>query len=279
MRKKRKGSIGLFDSGFGGLAILKEVQKVLPQYQYVYLGDTARTPYGSRSQETVYRYTRQAIDFLFAQDCTLIIVACNTASAEALRKIQQEYVPAHYPKRRVLGVLIPASEEAVVKTKNNRIGVLATESTVSSGAFSRELLKLNPKVKVVQQAAPLIVPFVEEGTHTSKAAELVIVEYLRPLLSKKIDTLILGCTHYGHVERLIKKIVGKNVLVISEGTVVARKLKTYLERHPEIESTLMRSGKVIFYSTDLTDRFKHLGHRFFSKSIEPLRLVTFEGSK
>lgn len=266
---KRNASIGVFDSGFGGLAILKEIQKMLPQYRYVYLGDTARTPYGTRSKEVVYQFTLQAIDFLFKHNCEIIIIACNTASAEALRRIQQEYLPKKYPNRRVLGVLIPAAEEAVLRTKNRRIGVLATEGTVQSGAFPREIRKIGVGVSIFQQAAPLLVPLVEEGEHRSKAAELIVRKYLRPLQDKGIDTLILGCTHYGHLEGLVKKIVGKNIKIISEGRVVAGKLKDYLKRHPEIESRLTKKRQIVFYSTDLTDRFKRLGKVFFGKPVQP----------
>ena len=273
---RKQGSIGIFDSGFGGLAILKEIQKKLPPYRYIYLGDTARAPYGSRSQESVYEFTRQAVDFLFEKGCEIIVIACNTASAEALRRIQRSYLPQHYPHRRVLGVLIPAAETAVLKTRNHRIGVLATEGTVRSGAFARELHKLDRTVKIFQQAAPLLVPLVEEGEHKSKAAQLILKNYLRPLLTNRIDTLILGCTHYGHLEPAVRKIVGKHAQVISEGKVIGRKLKEYLMRHPEIESVLASKRPSIFYSTDLTGRFKRLGRSFLGRPIRPLRVVDLE---
>lgn len=159
----KKGVIGVFDSGFGGLAILKEIVKKLPQYDYLYLGDTARMPYGSRSQEVIYNFTEQAVDFLFKRGCSLVILACNTASSEALRKIQQGYLKNNYPKRRVLGVVIPAAQAAVEITKNNRVGVMATEGTVNSHSFEKEIKKLNPKIKVFQQGCPLLVPIVEAG--------------------------------------------------------------------------------------------------------------------
>ncbi|MDB5190405.1 MAG: Glutamate racemase [Parcubacteria group bacterium] len=269
MTQARKYSIGVFDSGFGGLAILKDIHARMPDYSYVYLGDTARTPYGSRSSEVVYQFTLQAIEKLFSQGCGLIIIACNTASAEALRKIQQEYLPTHYPDRRVLGVIIPAAEEAIHLTRNGRIGVLATEGTVRSETFSKELKKLNPKVQVFQQAAPLLVPFVEEGAHRSEAAQLVVASYLRPLLKHRIDTLILGCTHYGHLESLIKKEIGPGVRVLSEGKVVAKKLENYLARHPEIEKTLKCTGGLTFYTTDLTEKFKTVGSALFGRPLTP----------
>lgn len=263
----RKNFIGVFDSGFGGLAILKEIVKKLPNYNYIYLGDTARTPYGTRSQEVVYKFTEQAVDFLFKKGCWLIILACNTASSEALRKIQQEYLPRKYPNRRVLGVVIPASEEASVRTTKGRIGVIATNGTVKSGAFERELKKLNPRLKIFQQAAPLLVLLVEAGEHNSKAAELILKNYLNPLLKNKIDTLVLGCTHYGILEEKIKKIIGKKVHVITEGKIVAKKLNNYLKNHPEIERKIGKNSKRVFYTTDLTDNFSILGSKFFGEKI------------
>lgn len=268
----RKNFIGVFDSGFGGLDILREIVKKLPDYNYIYLGDTARAPYGARSQETVYKFTEQAVDFLFKKGCWLIILACNTASAEALRGIQQNYLPRNYPDRRVLGVIIPVSEEAGIKTINNKIGVIATNGTVESNAFKRELKKINPKTLVFQQAAPLLVPLVEAGEHNSEAADLILKNYLRPLIKNKIDTLVLGCTHYGLLKEKIKKIVGKNVSVITEGKIVAGKLKDYLERHPEIEEKIGRKSKTIFYTTDLTDIFSILGSKFFGRKIRPKKI-------
>lgn len=263
-----KNYIGVFDSGFGGLSILKEIVKKLPNYNYIYLGDTARAPYGTRSKETVYNFTEQVVDFLFKRGCQLIILACNTASAEALRKIQQEYLPRNYLDRRVLGVIVPTSEVAIAKTTGNKIGIIGTNGTVKSNAFKRELKKLNPKLKVFQQAAPLLVPLVEAGEHNSKAADLILENYLRPLVKNKINTLILGCTHYGILEKKIKKIVGKNVSVMTEGKIVAEKLRNYLKRHPEREDKIGKNSKIIFYTTDLTDNFSVLGSRFFGGKIK-----------
>ncbi|MEO6536124.1 MAG: glutamate racemase [Candidatus Paceibacterota bacterium] len=269
----RTHSIGVFDSGFGGLSILKDIHKRMPEYSYVYLGDTARTPYGSRSSEIVYQFTLEAIESLFNEGCGLIIVACNTASAEALRRIQQEYLPKHYPDRRVLGVIIPAAEQAAHVTKNGRVGVLATEGTVRSETFIKEVQKLNKTIKVFQQAAPLLVPFVEEGEYRSEAARLMVAAYLKPLLKRNIDTLILGCTHYGHLESLIKKEAGKNVRILSEGTVVAKKLEDYLQRHSELEKLLKKTGGLTFYTTDLTEKFKRVGSLLFGKPLNPKRII------
>ncbi len=267
--------IGVFDSGFGGLNILWGIVKKMPEYDYIYLGDTARAPYGTRSQESVYEFTRQAVDFLFKNNCELIILACNTASSEALRKIQQEYLSKYYPNKRVLGVLIPAVEEAVGKTKNKKVGVIATEGTVNSKAFIREINKIDPKIKVFQKACPLLVPLVEVGEQDSKIADSALENYLKPLIKNKIDILILGCTHYGILEKKIRKIVGPKINIISEAKIVAEKLKDYLERHEEIENKIGKNKKIIFYTTDLTDKFKKLGSKFFGKSIKAEKINLF----
>lgn len=271
--KTKKAAIGVFDSGFGGLSILKDIIKALPQYQYVYLGDTARTPYGNRSQAVIYEFTKEAVTLLFDQGCELIVVACNTASSEALRRIQQEYLPRYYPDKKVLGVLIPASEEAAHKTKNKRIGVLATTGTVRSKAFIREIQKVDPKIRVFQAAAPLLVPAIEAGEHTYPSTKLLITRYLKPLLARNIDTLILGCTHYGLIEGEVKKNLKTDVTLISEGKVVAKALKDYLKRHPEISVKLSHRKGVHFLTTDLTDTFGTLGKQFFGSKISPEKVV------
>ncbi len=271
MTKVHKGRIGVFDSGFGGLSILKEIVRELPEYEYVYLGDTARAPYGTRSSEVVHKFTVQAVDFLFAHGCELVLIACNTASADAVSRIQQDYLTHWYKNRRVLGVVVPAVEEAVKETKTRRVGVLATAGTVRSGKFSKELKKLDRRVRVFEVAAPLLVPLIEEGAHRSKAAALILKEYLAPLKRAHIDTLILGCTHYWHMEPAIRRSMGKKVKIISEGKVVARKLKEYLSRHPEIDKKLARTKKLMFYSTDLTDRFRTMGGMFFGKPVKPTK--------
>lgn len=267
MKRKRTKRIGVFDSGFGGLSTLKGIVKALPEYDYLYLGDTARTPYGTRSSEAVYEFTKQAVDFLFAHNCDLVVLACNTASSEALRKIQKEYLPKKYPRKKVLGVLIPAIEDALSKTKNNRVGVIATEGTVRSRSFVKETAKRDAKVHVYQTACPLLVPIVEAGEQNSKAAEVFLREYLKELKKKEIDTLILGCTHYGILKNKIKKIMGKQTALVSDVDVVPQKLKQYLKRHPEVEGVIRKGRVVNFYSTDLTEKFKTLGSAFFGKKI------------
>lgn len=274
MRKNARNKfIGIFDSGFGGLNILQKIVKELPDYNYIYLGDTARVPYGTRSASLVYEFTQQAVNFLFKNHCELIILACNTASSGALRKIQQEYLPKHQPNRRVLGVLIPAAEEAVQKTINKKVGVIATEGTVQSNTFAEELAKLNPAIKVFQKACPLLVPIVESGEQNSKATKIILESYLQPLKRKGIDTLILGCTHYGILETKIRQIVGPRIHIVSEAKILPKKLQNYLERHPQIEKTLGKNKSVLFYSTDLTDKFTSLGSKFFGKEIKAVKIL------
>ncbi len=270
---KQKGPIGIFDSGFGGLTLLKEMVKELPFHNYLYFADTARAPYGSRSQDVIYHFTEQAVDFLLSRNCQLIILACNTASSEALRRIQKEFLPNFSPEKRVLGVIVPAAEAAVAVSRKGRIGVMATEATVASGAFERELKKLSPGIKVFQSAAPLLVPLVEEGEHNSEIAEIALQRYLSYLIKQDIDTLVLGCTHYSLLEDKIKQIVGPQVQVISEGKIVAQRLKDYLIRHPEIAGGISQFGKTKFLTSDITGKFKTLGSQFFGKPIEPKRVI------
>ncbi len=259
--------IGIFDSGLGGLIILKEIIKKLPQYDYIYLGDNARTPYGNRSQEVIYKFTEQAVDFLFKQNCQLVIIACNTASAEALRKIQQEWLPKNYPDRRVLGVIRPVVEQAV-KTAKKKIGVIGTKGTVASQAYIHEITKLNPKLEVLQQACPLLVPLVEEGWQKSDVTKRVLRTYLKPLKSAKVDTLILGCTHYPILYKEIQGIMGPRTKVLHSGEIVAESLVDYLGRHPEIETKLDKNSQNIFYVTDLSAHYQILGEGWFGQGIK-----------
>ena len=253
--------IGFFDSGFGGLSVLREVVKRLPQYDYIYLGDSARAPYGPRSFEEVYAYTKEGVEFLFAHGAELVILACNTASSEALRKIQSDY--AGDARRKVLGVLVPFAEAAAAHTRNKYVGVLATEGTVRSQSFVREITKIDPSITVFQKACPLLVPLVEAGKHNSKRADVLIREYAAPLLAEKIDTLVLGCTHYGFLEEKIRAVIGPTVHIISERDIVPEKLAEYLKRHPEVAERLTREGSRQFYSTGDLERFEKLGSVFF----------------
>lgn len=260
--------IGIFDSGLGGLIILKEIIKKLPQYDYIYLGDNARTPYGNRSREVIYNFTKQAVDFLFKQDCQLIIIACNTASAEALRKIQQEWLPRVMGNEyRVLGVIRPVVEKAVQVAKK-KIGVIGTKGTVASQAYIQEIAKLNSKVEVVQQVCPLLVPLVEEGWQKTDVTKKVLRTYLKPLKLAKVDTLILGCTHYPILFKEIQGIMGPRTKVLHSGEIVADSLADYLRRHPEIDSQLEKNSINIFYVTDLSAHYEKLGEQWFGKGIK-----------
>lgn len=273
--------IGFFDSGFGGLTILKEVlgvgnktPPVLAKYDVLYLGDTARAPYGNHSPEKIYRYTVEAVDYLFKEGCELVVLACFTASANALRKIQQEWLPTHYPNRRVLGVLIPTAEEAIKETKNGRVGILGTRATVNSGALSAELLKRSPQLQIFSQAAPLLVPLIEEGWVKKVETKKIVRYYLKPLKDKKIDTLILACTHYPILLKDVQAMLGKKINVFHPGVAEKKSLAEYLQRHPEIDSKLGKTGKRFFCATDRIEDFNRLGSKFFGEKIEA-KLISF----
>ena len=265
--------IGFFDSGLGGLLIFKSVIRRLPQYDYLYLGDTKRVPYGNRSQKTIYQFTKKAVDYLFSKNCQLVVLACNTASALALRKIQKEYLPKYYPAKRVLGVIVPTIEAALENGQSKRIGVLATQSTAASKVFVKELKKINPKLKVFQQAAPLLVPLVENNG--IKWAGPIIKEYLKPLLKKKVDAIILGCTHYPILKNKIRQMAGKNIAVLSQDEIIPAKLQDYLARHPEIEKRLGKYGERIFLVTDITKNFQTTAKKWLGRNIS-LKLINLD---
>lgn len=237
--------IGIFDSGLGGLFLMKPVVEALPLYDYVYLGDTANLPYGDKSQDEIYRFTKSALDYLFAHECAIVFIFCNTSSAMALRKLQHEGY-------RALGIIIPTIEEAHGK----RIGVLATQSTVDSGKYRAEIKKLQPDAEVFQQAAPKLVPMIESGTTDYGT----IQQYVGPLLVKDIDTLILGCTHYGIIKDRIRAILPPAVNLISQDEIIAQKVKAYLARHPEIESNLSRVGSREYLVTSHHPRLQNFGN-------------------
>jgi len=262
--------IGIFDSGLGGLIITKAIIKKLPKYDYIYLGDTKRVPYGNRSQETIYEFTKQAVDFLFKQNCALIIIACNTASSMALRRIQQEYLPVSYPDRRVLGVIVPTVEEIGKRPK--KIGVLATTSTVESHAYKKELSKVNPKIKIVEQQAPLLVPIIE--SNALQYADSILKSYIKPLMNKKVDDILLGSTHYSILKAKIKKIVGEKIKIISQEEIIPRKLKNYLLRHPEIDKKLSKNRKRIFEITDKNTNFDAVAKTLFGRKLK-FKLVNY----
>ena len=254
--------IGVFDSGLGGLTVLKEFIRLLPQYDYLYLGDNARAPYGDKDQATIYRYTREAVDYLFDHGCTMVILACNTASAEALRQLQ-----ADYPKWKILGVLIPLAEAAVA-TGASRVGVIATTSTVQSKSYRREIQKLAPKTDVIQLATPLLVPLIENGQERSVSARRIIKKYMLKLKSYNIRVLILGCTHYSFVAGTIKRYLGSKIVCFDSGAIVATKLQNYLERHPETESRLSQNKTVKILTTGEAESFNRSATKYFGAHIQ-----------
>ncbi|MEK7160693.1 MAG: glutamate racemase [Patescibacteria group bacterium] len=263
--------IGFFDSGLGGLFLLKKVIKVLPQYDYLFLADLRQSPYGNRSPQVIYDFTREAAEYLFKNDCQIIILACNTASALALRKLQQEYLSTSYPGRRLLGVVVPTIEE-VLKYKIKRLGILATKATIESGVYIKEIRKLNSKIRVFQYSAPLLVSLIENNS--LRWAEPILRAYLKPLVSKKVEAIILGCTHYAVLKKRVQKIVGPKIKVISQEEIIPQKLADYLARHPEIAGKLSKTGKIIFETTDLGADFCQIAKKWFGKNID-LKLVAY----
>jgi glutamate racemase len=268
------GPIGVFDSGYGGLTVLREFVDRLPQYDYLYLGDNARAPYGTRSFDTVYRYTLQCVKWLLQQNCPLIILACNTASAKALRSIQQNDLHGLDPNARVLGVIRPTTEIIGKHTQTNSIGVLATNGTVQSKSYLIEIERFFPDVKIDQEACPMWVPLVENNEHQSEGADYFIEKHINNILSrnKDIDTLLLACTHYPLLKEKIEKHLPKNVKLVSQGEIVADSLKDYLRRHPEIESKISKDGKRVFYTTDSTEDFNSKATIFFGERVEARHL-------
>lgn len=265
--------IGVFDSGLGGLTVLRAFLKRLPDYDYLYLGDNARGPYGNKSSDMIFKYTRQAVEFLFGRRCMLIILACNTTSAGALRKIQQEWLPRHYPDRKVLGGVIPLAEVAARVTRFGRIGVIGTRATVESRVYDQELRKLRSGLKVHGQACPLLVPLVEEGWIGKPETNRILKKYLRPLKDRKVDVLIPGCTHYPFLQKDIERIMGKNCKVLDGPAIVAEKLEDYLHRHPEMESRITRQGTVAYGTTDEPARFKLFGEKFLGRNIRDVEKI------
>lgn len=254
--------LGIFDSGFGGLLITKAVQNLIPDLDIIYLGDTLHLPYGNRSEEAIYAYTLRCIDYLFRQGCKLIIMACNTASASALRKIQQGYLIEHYPDRRVLGVVVPTIE-AAIDAGHERLGLIGTNYTVHSNVYEVELQKINPSVKIFQASTPLLVPLIEyDGMEW---VDQVLDRYITPLAKQNIQSLILSCTHYACLKDTIKNRYGLSV--ISQDEIIPVKLADYLRRHPEISSMLSRNAQSHYFVTDLTANYKDSAYALYGSSI------------
>ena len=264
------GPIGVFDSGYGGLTILHGIRQLLPQYDYIYLGDNARAPYGPRSFDVVYEFTRQAVDRLFAMGCQLVIIGCNTASAKALRSIQQNDLPHWDPKRRVLGVIRPTAEIIGTITRNNHVGLLATEGTVKSQSYDMEIHKLWPDIKVTGQACPFWVALVEYNESDSPGADYFVKKRIDQLLQKDpaIDTIILGCTHFPLLMPKILKYTPPGITIVPQGEYVASSLKDYLRRHTEMEQQLTKRGTVTYYTTENTEKFKKSATIFLHEEIE-----------
>lgn len=264
------GPIGVFDSGYGGLTILKAIRELLPQYDYAYLGDNARAPYGTRSFDIVYQFTRQAVLKLFEMGCQLVILGCNTASAKALRSIQQNDLPKIDPQRRVLGVIRPTAEIVGKLTQTKHIGILATPGTIKSDSYNIEINKLWPELDVTGVACPLWVPIVENNEATGAGADYFVKKRIDHILwlDPDIDTLILGCTHYPILMPKIKQYVPDGIKIVSQGEYVAESLKDYLTRHTEIDARCTKNGTVHYYTTENAEKFKEVARIFVTDDIE-----------
>lgn len=267
-------NIGIFDSGFGGLTVLKEIRSVLPDYDYIYLGDNARTPYGTRSFETVYEYTLQAVKKLFELDCYLIIIACNTASAKALRTIQQKDLPKLHPDRRILGVIRPTTEAANNFSQSNNIGILGTNGTVLSDSYKIEINKFYPQINVNQQACPMWVPLIENGEAHSAGSDYFVKKYINEILdtNSDIDSLILACTHYPILFDKIRKFTPEHISIINQGKIVADSLENYLSRHSEIDQKLSKQKKVLYYTTDAPENFDEKARLFLESPVRSQKI-------
>ena len=266
--------IGVFDSGFGGLTVLRAFLERLPQYDYLYLGDNARSPYGTRSFETVYRFTKSGVEALFARGCHLVILACNTASAKALRNIQQQELPKMEPGRRVLGVIRPCVEALGNLSKTGVVGILGTQGTIQSQSYPLEIKKIDPHLQVYQQACPMWVPLVENNEQDSPGADYFVEKEIHALLSQneKIDTVVMGCTHYPLLEKKILNYLPEGIRLVAQGPIVADSLADYLERHPEMETQCSKEAKRIFLTTEVPAHFDKNGSRFLQMEVASERI-------
>lgn len=276
--------IGVFDSGFGGLTVLDALVERLPQYDFLYLADNARAPYGARSPDVVLRFTREAVEWLFDQGCPLVVLACNTASARALRTLQQKHLPAHRPDRRILGMVRPSVEALAglppgalpgitePTLASGQVAVLGTETTIGSDSFGLELRKLAPGLDLFQQACPLWVPLVEAGELDGPGTEWFLHRYLDPVLEHNPSRILLACTHYPLLLSGIRKIVPSGVEILSQGGLVAERLENWLQRHPEMDARLTRTGTVDYATTDDPEWFSKMGIRFLSRRVEARRV-------
>ncbi len=267
--------IGVFDSGYGGLTVLKELVNVLPEYDYLYLGDNARAPYGTRSFETVYQYTLEAVKWFFSQGCELVVLACNTASAKALRTIQQKDLPLIDTHKRVLGVIRPTAEVIGNYSNSQQLGVMATQGTVLSKSYEIEINRFFPKAKVYQEACPMWVPLVEHRAYDGEGADYFVKQHLDQLLSKspEIDTILLACTHYPLLLPKIEQFIPKGIKIISQGSIVANSLMEYLLRHPEMGDRCSKNGIIKFCTTDSTADFDANAAIFFGKPVKSIHIL------
>ena len=275
-QKTTKGAIGVFDSGYGGLTILDKIREKMPEYDYIYLGDNARTPYGTRSFEVVYNFTLQAVRKLFELGCPLVILACNTASAKALRSIQQIDLPQIAPRKRVLGVIRPTVECIGEMTTTRHIGVLATTGTIKSESYPLEVRKLFPDITITGEACPMWVPLVENNESQSGGADYFIRQHIERLLQKDplIDTILLGCTHYPLLMDKIRKFTPSHIRIIAQGEYVAESLQDYLRRHPEMDNLCSQGGTCRFLTTESEQKFKESASIFLSQTNQELKVET-----
>ncbi len=273
--ENKKFPIGVFDSGYGGLTILSAIRKLLPEYDYVYLGDNARSPYGTRSFDVINDFTLQAVRYLFSEGCPLVILACNTASAKALREIQQKYLPtSEDPSRRVLGVIRPTAEVVGNVTETKHIGIMATPGTISAQSYEVELAKLFPDVSVHGQACPMWVPLVEYGESNGEGADFFVQKYLNELLEQdqQIDSIVLACTHYPLLRPKIEQYLPEGITLLSQGELVATSLKDYLHRHPEMNDRLTQGGSIRYLTTECPDKFGDLASIFVDEEVNATRV-------
>jgi glutamate racemase len=269
-----KSPIGVFDSGYGGLTVLKEIVAQLPQYDYLYMGDNARAPYGPRSFETVYQYTLEAVKWFFSQGCELVILACNTASAKALRNIQQKDLPGIDPFKRVLGVIRPTTEIIGQLSTTGEIVILGTSGTVLSNSYPIEIHKFFPTCKVYQEACPMWVPLIENNEYDQPGADYFVQQHIQHLLgqSKGIDTLLLACTHYPLLINKIKEALPPGIRLVAQGEIVAESLVSYLKNHPEMDKKCSKGGEISFYTTDDVADFNNHATIFFGNPVSALHL-------
>lgn len=269
------GPIGVFDSGYGGLTILEGIRSRMPQYDYLYLGDNARTPYGTRSFDVVYEFTLQAVRKLFSLGCPLVVLGCNTASAKALRTIQQEYLPFNAPDRRVLGVIRPTAEVVGQLTKSGHIGVLATSGTIKSDSYRLEIQKLHPECHVTGIACPMWVPIIENGEYDKPGADYFVRDRIEALLAADplIDTIILGCTHYPLLLDKIRKYCPPHITLVPQGRYIAESLETYLLRHQDMDNRITRGGTCRYFTTESADEFRESASLFLREQVDAERIV------